>query len=300
MNQYHELLRHILRKGESHDDRTGVGTLSVLGYQIRFHLRDGFPLMTTKKLPFRWIAEELFWFLSGDTNEATLRDKGVDIWKEWADEEHTGKFGRTPGDLGPVYGFLWRHFGGSYLSPEEQGLSGLKDAHGRGGIDQIARLMREISTNPGSRRILVSGWDPKQCDNVSLPPCHTVWQIKVLPNRCMGLSLYARSIDAFLGLPFNIASYALLLHMIAICTGYEPTELVISFGDLHIYKNHMEQVTGQLMREPRPLPTLNIKMWQEEEDAFWTPLSRLLAIKFEHLELVGYDPYPKIKAEVAV
>lgn len=298
MQQYLELLDKILTKGEEHDDRTGVGTLSLFGEQIRFDLREGFPLMTTKKLPFRWIAEELFWFLRGSTNEHELEKVRVDIWKEWATEEKTAQFGRKAGDLGPVYGWLWRNFGGDYLWDDKPDGVFRK---GTTGVDQINRLMNDLQDNPNSRRHIVTGWDPRECDNVALPPCHTLWQIKVHPNQYMSLHLYARSIDSFLGLPFNIASYALLLTLIAAATKkYEPKELVISFGDVHIYKNHIEQVKEQLTRTPKPLPELIVNTWDEEEDSFWTPLSRLLAFNYENLELLDYNPYPSIKAEVAV
>lgn len=291
MQNYLDLLSRILANGEEHDDRTGVGTLSLFGEQIRFDLRQGFPLMTTKKLPLRWIAEELFWFLRGSTDERELRAAGVDIWKEWATEEQCARFGRSIGDLGPVYGYLWRNFGGDY--PCRQ--------YGRvGGLDQISRLMTDLQKNPNSRRHIVSGWDPNSCDSVALPPCHTLWQVKVHPNNQISLHLYARSIDSFLGLPFNIASYALLLTLIAVSTGYGPRELVISFGDVHIYKNHITQVKEQLSRTPRPLPKLTVNKWDESEDSFWTPLQRLLYFKWDDLKLSNYDPYPSIKAEVAV
>jgi len=184
MKQYHDILRSILDHGTEHQDRTGVGTISHFGFQTRFDLRQGFPIVTTKRVPFRWIAEELFWFLSGDTNEANLRARGVDIWQEWADAEHTARFGREPGDLGPIYGYLWRSFGGHYPA--------------RDGVDQIARLMREIETNPNSRRLIVSGWDPRECDNVDLPPCHTLFQFKISEERILSCQLYQRSADAFL------------------------------------------------------------------------------------------------------
>lgn len=299
MQQYLKLLERILIKGEEHDDRTGVGTLSLFGEQIRFDLREGFPLMTTKKLPLRWIAEELFWFLRGSTNEQELRDAGVDIWKEWATEEQTGRFGRHIGDLGPVYGHLWRNFGGQYVAKDREWVSTSSGC--REGTDQIIRLMNDLWKTPNSRRHIVTGWDPRECDNVALPPCHTLWQIKVHPNQYISLHLYARSIDSFLGLPFNIASYALLLTLIAAATKrYKPRELIISFGDVHIYKNHIPQVKEQLSRVPRPLPELKVHMWEEDENAFWDSISRLLAFKYEHLELKNYDPYPTIKAEVAV
>lgn len=291
MQQYLELLNKILTHGEQHDDRTGVGTLSLFGEQIRFDLREGFPLLTTKKLPFRWIAEELFWFLRGSTDEHELQSVGVNIWQEWATEEQCARFGRRPGDLGPVYGYLWRHFGGEYPA-RQYGLVG--------GVDQISRLMTDLYGNPNSRRHIVTGWDPNSCDIVALPPCHTLWQVKVHPDRDVSLHLYARSIDSFLGLPFNIASYALLLSLIAAFVKSRPRELVISFGDVHIYKNHISQVEEQLLRTPKSPPMLVIHPWQEEEDAFWTPLSRLLAFRYKDLELRNYDPYPSIKAEVAV
>lgn len=291
MQNYLDLLSRILSNGEQHDDRTGVGTLSLFGEQIRFDLRDGFPLMTTKKLPLRWIAEELFWFLRGSTNEHELEAVNVDIWKEWATEEQCARFGRQAGDLGPVYSYLWRNFGGEY--PCRQ--------YGRvGGLDQISRLLTDLQKNPNSRRHIVSGWDPNSCDSVALPPCHTLWQVKVHPDRFISLHLYARSIDSFLGLPFNIASYALLLTLLATATGYLPKELIISFGDVHIYKNHIPQVREQLTRIPRPLPKLVVNKWDESEDAFWTPLQRLLRFQWNHLTLENYDPYPSIRAEVAV
>lgn len=291
MQNYLDLLSRILANGEEHDDRTGVGTLSLFGEQIKFDLRQGFPLMTTKKLPLRWIAEELFWFLRGSTNEHELEAVNVDIWKEWATEEQCARFGRNAGDLGPVYGYLWRNFGGDY--PCRQ--------YGRvGGLDQVSRLMTDLEKNPNSRRHIVSGWDPNSCDSVALPPCHTLWQVKVHPNNQISLHLYARSIDSFLGLPFNIASYALLLTLIAVSTGYEPRELIISFGDVHIYKNHITQVEEQLSRTPRLLPKLTVNKWNESEDSFWTPLQRLLYFKWDDLKLSNYDPYPSIKAEVAV
>ena len=207
MKQYQDLLRHIVTAGTRHEDRTGVGTISAFGYQTRFDLREGFPIVTTKKVPFRWIAEELFWFLSGSTSEKELNERGVDIWAEWATGEQTARFGREVGDLGPVYGYLWRSFGGDYPT--------------RNGIDQIARLINEIETNPNSRRLIVTGWNPETCDEVALPPCHTLFQFKVEgrnPNGSEGAAsngtlhsqLYQRSADAFLGVPFNISSYALL------------------------------------------------------------------------------------------
>ena len=236
MKQYQDLLRSILANGREQEDRTGVGTISHFGYQTRFDLRMGFPIVTTKKVPFRWIAEELFWFLSGDTSEATLRARGVDIWKEWADLEHTSRFGRVEGDLGPIYGYLWRSFGGNY--PQ------------RDGVDQIARLIETIEKNPNSRRLIVTGWDPRVADEVDLPPCHTLWQMKVEDERVLHCQLYQRSADAFLGVPFNISSYSLLTHMVAHVCRLEVGEFIYTLGDYHIYKNHLAQVRELLAREP--------------------------------------------------
>lgn len=297
MQNYLDLLSRILANGEEHDDRTGVGTLSLFGEQIRFDLRQGFPLMTTKKLPLRWIAEELFWFLRGSTDERELRSAGVDIWKEWATEEQCLQFNREAGDLGPVYGWLWRRFGAPY---ERFGGKFSQRRFQANGVDQIERLMNDLHNKPNSRRHIVTGWNPLECDNVALPPCHTLWQVKVHPNREISLHLYARSIDSFLGLPFNIASYALLLTLIAVSIRRAPRELVISFGDVHIYKNHLAQVEEQLSRTPRPLPRLLVNQWEESEDAWWTPFQRLLHFQWSDLKLEGYDPYPSIKAEVAV
>lgn len=282
MKQYHELLKSILANGNEHSDRTGVGTISHFGFQTRFDLRDGFPIVTTKKIPFRWIAEELFWFLSGNTNEADLRAKGVDIWAEWADEEHTHRFDREAGDLGPVYGYLWRSFGGHY--PE------------RNGVDQIATLIDEIGRNPNSRRLIVTGWDPRQADRVDLPPCHTLFQFKVEDARVLHCQLYQRSADAFLGVPFNISSYALLMHMIAHVCGLRVGEFVYTLGDYHIYRNHLEQVNQLLAREPYPPPQLEIL----DEEGQLRGLEGLLAMRYENFKLVGYQSHGKIAATVAV
>jgi thymidylate synthase len=281
MKQYHDLLRSILANGQPHQDRTGVGTISHFGYQTRFDLRDGFPIVTTKRIPFRWVAEELFWFLSGDTNEANLRARGVDIWAEWADEEHTSRFGREVGDLGPVYGYLWRSFGGDY--PKQNG------------VDQIANLLSEIERNPNSRRLIVSGWDPKYANQVDLPPCHTLFQFKV-QSGTLHCQLYQRSADAFLGVPFNISSYALLMHMVAHVSGLNVGEFVYTLGDYHIYQNHREQVEELLSREPFPPPTLEII----DEGNHLRGLDGLLAMHYENLRLVNYQSHGKIAAPVAV
>jgi thymidylate synthase len=281
MKQYKELLRHILENGTHHEDRTGVGTISTFGYQTRFDLTEGFPIVTTKRVPFRWIFEELAWFLSGDTNEKNLRARGVDIWAEWADEEHTRKFQREAGDLGPVYGYLWRSFDGDY--PE------------RNGFDQIAWLINEIKSNPNSRRLIVSGWNPKQASQVDLPPCHTFWQMKVENEKTVHCQLYQRSADAFLGVPFNISSYALLTHLIAHVCDLEVGDFVHTFGDLHIYSNHLEQVEEILNREPLPLPKLEFVNAENLKG-----LEGLLNFKYENLNLQGYQSHGKITAPVAV
>jgi len=282
MKQYHDILRSILAHGTEHSDRTGVGTIAHFGFQTRFDLRDGFPIVTTKRVPFRWVAEELFWFLSGDTNEANLRAKGVDIWKEWADDEHTRRFGREAGDLGPIYGYLWRSFGGQYPR--------------RDGVDQIARLIKEIECNPNSRRLIVSGWDPRVCDDVDLPPCHTLFQFKIEREMVLHCQLYQRSADAFLGVPFNISSYALLTHLVAHVCGLEVGEFVYTLGDYHIYQNHKEQVQELLSRAPLPLPRLEIR----DETTRLRGLQGLLDMRYEDIALVGYESHAKIAAPVAV
>lgn len=281
MKQYQELLRHILDNGTRHSDRTGVGTISVFGYQTRYDLREGFPILTTKRVPFRWVFEELAWFLSGDTNEKNLRARGVDIWAEWADEAHTARFGREEGDLGPIYGYLWRSFGGDY--PE------------RNGFDQIADLIRQIETNPNSRRLIVSGWNPETANKVDLPPCHTLFQFKIENEKILHCQLYQRSADAFLGVPFNISSYALLTQMIAHVCDLEIGEFIHTFGDLHIYLNHLEQVEELLKREPLPLPQLEFVNAESLKG-----LQGLLDFKYENLNLIGYKSHGKIAAPVAV
>lgn len=281
MQQYHEMLKHILSNSTEHNDRTGVGTLSVFGYQTRFDLQKGFPIITTKKMPFRWIAEELFWFLSGSTNNFDLQKRGVDIWDEWATAEQTAKFGRKKGDLGPIYGYLWRSFGGDF--PQQNG------------IDQIARLLNEIQTNPNSRRLIVTGWDPRVADQVTLPPCHTLFQFKIESEQTLHCQLYQRSADAFLGVPFNITSYALLTHLIAHVCGLKVGEFIHTFGDLHIYKNHLDQVHELLRRKPFPLPKLKIVNADHLKG-----LDGLLNFKYENLQLENYQSHGKIEAPVAV
>ncbi len=281
MKQYHELLKHILDNGTRHSDRTGVGTISVFGFQTRYDLRASFPIVTTKRVPFRWIAEELFWFLSGDTNEKNLASRGVDIWAEWADAEHTKRFNREAGDLGPVYGYLWRSFGGDYPA--------------RNGFDQIKALIEEIETNPNSRRLLVSGWNPEQAVQVDLPPCHTLFQFKIENEKILHCQLYQRSADAFLGVPFNISSYALLTHLIAHVCDLEVGDFVHTFGDLHVYSNHLNQVEEILKREALPLPQLVLT---EAENL--KGFEGLLNFKYQNLKLENYQSHGKIAAPVAV
>lgn len=264
MRPYHELLEHILKDGVRKADRTGTGTLSVFGHQMRFDLAAGFPLVTTKKLHVKSIIHELLWFLAGDTNTAYLRQNGVSIWDEWADEK---------GDLGPVYGKQWR----SWAKPDG------------GTIDQIAGVISEIKTNPDSRRLIVSAWNVADLPEMALSPCHCLFQFYVAEGR-LSCQLYQRSADVFLGVPFNIASYALLTQMVAQVCGLEPGDFVHSFGDVHLYVNHVEQAHEQLSRAPRALPRLELN--SQVRDIF--------AFRYEDFRLVDYDPYPAIKAPVAV
>ena len=264
MHAYHDLLRRILDEGTAKEDRTGTGTLSVFGHQMRFDLAKGFPLVTTKRLHLRSIVHELLWFLAGDTNVRALNAHGVTIWDEWADAE---------GDLGPVYGRQWR----SWEKP-----SG-------GTVDQIAGVVDEIRRNPDSRRLVVSAWNPADLDRMALAPCHCLFQFYVADGR-LSCQLYQRSADAFLGVPFNIASYALLTHMVAQATDLAPGDFVHSFGDVHLYRNHLDQARLQLTREARPLPTLRLN--PEVRDLF--------AFRFEDIAVEDYDPHPAIAAPVAV
>ena len=264
MQQYLDLLSRILNEGVHKGDRTGTGTLSVFGNQMRFNLRDGFPLLTTKKLHLKSIIYELLWFLRGDTNIHYLQEHGVRIWNEWADEH---------GDLGPVYGHQWRSW------PDYKGET----------IDQIANVLDQIKHNPNSRRMLVTAWNPAEVDEMALPPCHCLFQFYVADGR-LSLQLYQRSADTFLGVPFNIASYALLLQMMAQVTGLEAGEFIHTTGDTHLYSNHLEQAKLQLTRTPRPLPKMKIN----------PDVKDLFTFKYEDFELVDYNPYPHISAEVAV
>ena len=264
MKAYLELIRRIRDTGIRKDDRTGTGTLSVFGHQMRFDLSEGFPLVTTKRLHVRSIVYELLWFLRGETNIGYLKEHGVRIWDEWADEN---------GDLGPVYGSQWRSW------PDGKG----------GTIDQIANVVQSIRTKPDSRRHIVAAWNPAEIEDMALPPCHCLFQFYVAEGK-LSCQLYQRSADVFLGVPFNIASYALLTHMMAQVTGLAPGEFIHSFGDVHLYHNHFEQAREQLSRAPRPLPTLKINPGRRD----------IFGFQFEDFEIVGYDPHPHIKAEVAV
>jgi thymidylate synthase len=264
MRQYHDLLKHVLAHGVKKEDRTGTGTLSVFGYQMRFALADSFPLLTTKKVHLKSITHELLWFLQGSTNIAYLKENGVSIWDEWADAE---------GNLGPIYGYQWRNW------PAPDGRH----------IDQIAEVLHTLKINPDSRRIIVSAWNVGQISQMKLPPCHAFFQFYVAEGK-LSCQLYQRSADIFLGVPFNIASYALLTLMMAQVTGLKPGEFVHTLGDAHIYLNHLEQVNLQLSRDCKALPTMHLN----------PEVTDLFAFKFADFTLSGYDPHPGIKAPVAV
>ena len=280
MQPYLELLQHILDHGKPRQDRTGTGTIGVFGHQMRFDMRDGFPLLTTKKCHLRSIIIELLWFLAGETRVEPLQEARVRIWNEWATAEECGKFGREAGDLGPIYGHQWRNFGAT---------KGADGTYQNDGVDQIARLVEGLKNNPWSRRHLVTGWNPQEANQVTLPPCHTLFQFHV-QDGYLNCQLYQRSADVFLGVPFNIASYSLLTMMLAQVTGLKPGEFVHTFGDAHLYNNHLEQARLQLTREPRKRPT----MWINPE------VKDIFDFKYEDFRLEDYDPHPHIKAEVSV
>ena len=282
MKQYLDLLREVLDHGHVRDDRTGTGTRSLFGRQVRYDLSDGFPLLTTKKVHVRSVIYELLWFLRGDTDVGWLQERKVRIWNEWATQAQCARFGRPAGDLGPIYGHQWRNFG---ATRKDDG------TYAADGVDQIAQVVEQIRTNPNSRRLIVSGWHPAEADQVALPPCHTLFQFYVEPTaKRLSCQLYQRSADVFLGVPFNIASYALLTSMIAHVCGLSPGVFVHTFGDVHLYRNHVDQAQEQLARSPGPLPTLVLD-----------PAVRdLFAFTYDDIEIRGYDPAPHIKAPVSV
>ncbi len=277
---YQSLLREVLEKGKERKDRTGVGTRGLFGGQLRFDLRNSFPLLTTKKLHVKSIIHELLWFVRGETHVGPLQQAGVTIWDEWATAGQTARFGRKAGDLGPVYGHQWRNYGATKKAD---------GSYERDGVDQLARLVHDLKDKPFSRRHIVTGWNPKEADEVALPPCHTLFQFHVQDGE-VSCHLYQRSADLFLGVPFNIASYALLTVMVAQATGNTPGDFVHSFGDVHLYSNHVEQAKEQLSRTPRPFPTLKVNPAR----------SSLFEFQFEDFTFEGYDPLPAIKASVAV
>ena len=279
MQAYLDLLRTVLDKGRDRADRTGVGTRAVFGHQMRFDLRQGFPLVTTKKVHLRSIVYELLWFLRGDTRVDYLQEHAVTIWDEWATAAQTAKYGREPGDLGPIYGHQWRNFGASARAD---------GSYAPDGVDQIAALLGQIRTNPSSRRLIVTGWYPLEADQVELPPCHTMFQFYVADGR-LSCQLYQRSADLFLGVPFNIASYALLTHMVAQQVGLEAGDFVWTGGDCHIYDNHLDQVTEQLSRAAYPFPTLALR-----------PAPSLFDYAYEDLVVKDYRHHPALRAPVAV
>ncbi|WLW66214.1 thymidylate synthase [Psychrobacter sp. van23A] len=277
---YLDLLKYVMTNGTEKGDRTGTGTLSYFGAQLRFDLADGFPLLTTKKVHFKSIVYELFWFLSGSTHVDYLQENNVRIWNEWATADQTARFNRPAGDLGPIYGHQWRNYG---ATKREDG------SYDNDGVDQITEVIEQIKTNPNSRRLIVSGWNPKEADQVALPPCHTLFQFFVADNK-LSCQLYQRSADLFLGVPFNIASYALLTHMVAQVCGLEVGEFVWTGGDCHIYQNHREQVELQLTRSLYELPTLTLN----------PDIKDIFAFTFDDISVEGYESHPAIKAKVAV
>ncbi|NET72899.1 MAG: thymidylate synthase [Sphaerospermopsis sp. SIO1G2] len=282
MQTYLDLLSHVLEHGEVREDRTGVGTIGVFGYQMRFDQRQSFPLLTTKKLHLRSIIHELLWFLRGRTDNAWLNAHGVSIWDEWATKEQCARFDRAEGDLGPIYGHQWRNYG---ATQHEDG------RYRDDGVDQIAWLLNEIMTNPSSRRLIVTGWNPAEANRVALPPCHTLFQFYVQQSTGeLSCQLYQRSADIFLGVPFNIASYALLTCMIAQVTGLKPGSFVHTLGDAHLYQNHIDQAQLQLSRDPREGPTL----WLNPD------VQNLMDFTFDDIRIDHYHPHPGIKAPVAI
>ncbi|MBL8910506.1 MAG: thymidylate synthase [Archangium sp.] len=277
---YLQLMKEVLEKGRERKDRTGVGTRGLFGGQLRFDLRESFPLLTTKKVHLKSIIHELLWFVRGETHVQPLKDVGVSIWDEWATAEQTAKFGRKEGELGPVYGHQWRNFGATLNAD---------GTYAKDGVDQLARLMHDLKEKPASRRLLVTGWNPKEADQVALPPCHTLFQFHVQDGE-LSCHLYQRSADLFLGVPFNIASYSLFTLMIAQAAGLKGGDFVHSFGDVHLYSNHLEQAQLQLSRTPKTFPQMKLNPARKN----------LFEFVFEDFTLENYDPHPAIKAPVAV
>jgi thymidylate synthase len=274
---YLDLLQNILDHGQVREDRTGTGTIGIFGHQMRFSLRDQFPLLSTKKVHLKSIIYELLWFLRGDTDVSYLQENGVSIWNDWATAEQCAKFGREAGDLGPVYGHQWRNFGGD------------QSENGKKGVDQISQVVDQIKNNPNSRRLIVSGWNPQEANQVALPPCHTLFQFYV-QNGELSCQLYQRSADVFLGVPFNIASYSILTLMIAQVCDLKPGEFIHTFGDAHLYQNHLEQAKLQLSREIRPPPIMLLN----------PAVKDIFGFQHEDFTLENYDPHPHIKAAVSV
>jgi thymidylate synthase len=277
---YLELLKTVVEQGKVRKDRTGVGTRGLFGAQLRFDLRERFPLLTTKKVHLKSIIHELLWFVRGETKVGSLQAAGVTIWDEWATAEQCARFGREAGDLGPVYGHQWRNFG---ATRRDDG------SYAPDGVDQLAQVVRDIEERPSSRRLIVTGWNPKEADTVALPPCHTLFQFHVQDDE-LSCHLYQRSADLFLGVPFNLASYALLTMMVAQATGKRPGDFVHTFGDVHLYLNHLEQAKEQLSRAPRAFPVMRLDPARKS----------LFEFRYEDFTLEGYDPHPAIKASVAV
>jgi thymidylate synthase len=280
VNVYLDLLRTVLEQGRERSDRTGTGTRGIFGHQMRFSLREGFPLLTTKKVHLRSILHELLWFIRGETRVDSLQAHDVTIWNEWAVAEQCERFGRQAGDLGPIYGHQWRNFG---ATEQPDG------SYAADGVDQLAHVLAQIKANPDSRRLIVTGWNPREAERVALPPCHTLFQFYVQDGE-LSCQLYQRSADIFLGVPFNIASYALLTLMVAQVSGLTPGDFVHTLGDAHLYSNHLEQAREQLSRAPRALPRMHLN-----------PAVRdLFAFTYEDFRIEGYDPHPAIRAEVSV
>lgn len=307
MIEYQKMLRKIMEIGERHEGRNGP-TISHFGDQMVFDLREGFPLVTTKRIPYRWVVMELMWMLAGSTDEKELNARGVRTWEKWSDSEENSKYGRKPGDLGPTYGWLIRNFGGTYMPTSERRLMSKLEPGLANGHDQLWELAYRMDTEPNSRRLIVSQWDPVSVHELAVPPCQPLWQVRLhephLANPAgVSLRVDVRSQDAFIGLPFDIAHYATLLSLLGYCTSREPRYLVMQFGDIHIYEEHLPQVNELLEREPRPRPRMTITkpLYHAVPGAAGQDTYiNMLQFSYDHVLLEGYDPWPAIKAEVAV